>query len=99
MLRFLLPALALLTPLRAQPAAPGVIEGRIVQAATGGALGNVRVSLEGSAREVLTDDAGVHEDGGGDVEEPAETSACQKRRLLILLSQTLGSGSIFFPRP
>ena len=41
----------------------------------------------------------VDEDGGGDVEEPAETSACQKRRLLILLSQTLGSGSIFFPRP
>jgi TonB-dependent receptor len=60
MLRFLLPALALLTPLRAQPAAPGVIEGRIVQAATGGALGNVRVSLEGSAREVLTDDAGAY---------------------------------------
>ena len=60
MLRFLLPVLALLTLLRAQPAAPGVIEGRIVQAATGGALGNVRVSLEGSTREALTDDAGSY---------------------------------------
>ncbi|MEY2879307.1 MAG: hypothetical protein RLZZ15_1687, partial [Verrucomicrobiota bacterium] len=54
-------ALVCLPPsLHAQPAATGVIEGRVFNAATGSALANARVSLDGApataaAREVITD--------------------------------------------
>ena len=55
---------ALLVPLltadslRAQPAT-GAVDGRVFNAATGSALGNARVSLEGSDRMALTDDTGA----------------------------------------
>ena len=45
--------------LRAQ-ATGGVIEGRVFNAATGNALVNVRVVLEGAGREVITDEAGSY---------------------------------------
>ena len=46
--------------LRAQTAPTGVIEGRVFNAATGTALANVRVALEGSGREVITDAGGEY---------------------------------------
>jgi iron complex outermembrane receptor protein len=53
--------LALVFPLAlaAQPAV-GVIEGRVFNAATGSALVNARISLEGSDREVTTDESGSY---------------------------------------
>ena len=56
----ILAMLAALAAARAQPAPLGAIEGRVTHAGTGGALVNVRVSLEGSSREVLTDTAGAY---------------------------------------
>ena len=63
-LTLLLPVVAP-EPLPAQPAparssgnAVGVIEGRVFNAATGSTLANARVTLDGLAREVFTDDAG-----------------------------------------
>ncbi|MBI5768625.1 MAG: TonB-dependent receptor [Verrucomicrobia bacterium] len=61
-------AAALLLPAaRAQSARPepverasGIIEGRVFNAATGNALANARVSLDGSEREVVTDSAGEY---------------------------------------
>ncbi|MBI5688915.1 MAG: TonB-dependent receptor [Verrucomicrobia bacterium] len=53
-----LAASALFAPLGAQSA--GTIEGRIFNAATGTALANVRVMIEGTTREVLTDEAGAY---------------------------------------
>jgi iron complex outermembrane receptor protein len=38
----------------------GVIEGRVFNAATGNALINARVSLEGTGREAITDEAGAY---------------------------------------
>ena len=45
--------------LHAQPAT-GVIEGRVFNAATSSALANARVTLEGTNREVITDEAGSY---------------------------------------
>ena len=39
--------------------ATGTIEGRVFNAATGAALANVRVAVEGSSRDTLTDDGGL----------------------------------------
>ncbi len=50
-------AVLLALPLRSQVAA-GSIEGRVFNAATGSALVNARVALEGAGREVITDEAG-----------------------------------------
>lgn len=66
--RWILPAVsfaALLFPAagRAQSGA-GVIEGRVYNAATGSALVNARVSLEGTARAVITDEAGHYRFAG-----------------------------------
>ena len=58
------------TDVRAQ-AATGVIEGRVFNAATGNALVNARVTVPGSAREVITDEAGEYRIAGvraGDVQ-------------------------------
>jgi hypothetical protein len=56
----LLVILSFLTvPLAAQPAT-GVIEGRVVHAATGRYLVNVRVSVEGTALETFTDEVGAY---------------------------------------
>lgn len=44
----------------AQTAAAGVVEGRVFNAATGTALINARVTLEGSGREVVTDETGSY---------------------------------------
>lgn len=47
---------------RAQPGADGLgtIEGRIFNAATGSAVANARVTVEGTTREVLTDETGAY---------------------------------------
>ncbi len=63
-LRFRLAAIiatliAFVFPLHAQPAT-GVIEGRVFNAATGSALANARVTVEGTGREVITDAAGEY---------------------------------------
>src|SRR5262245_51414231 len=52
-------ALMVLTvlPLQAQSAS-GVVEGRVFNAATGNALVNARVTLEGANRTVITDEGG-----------------------------------------
>ena len=51
--------IALVFPLAAlAQSAAGVIEGRVYNAATGSALVNARVTLEGAGREVITDEAG-----------------------------------------
>ena len=51
--------IALVLPLAAlAQSAAGVIEGRVYNAATGSALVNARVTLEGAGREVITDEAG-----------------------------------------
>src|ERR1044071_8323883 len=61
--------LALLTALPALPgsaqtaAAPGVVVGQISNATTGANLQGVRVSVEGTNREVLTDRQGFYEIG------------------------------------
>ena len=49
---------ALLPALVSGQAPGGIIEGRVFNAATGAALANARIILEGSAQEVLTDAAG-----------------------------------------
>ncbi|MCX6951046.1 MAG: carboxypeptidase-like regulatory domain-containing protein, partial [Verrucomicrobia bacterium] len=55
-------ALALLcaTSLRAQTTATGAVEGRVFNAATGNALVNAQVSVEGSGRSVVTDEGGTY---------------------------------------
>ncbi len=53
-----------LSPAFAQPTTGGVIEGRVFNAATGLALGNARVVIEGTGREILTDAAGLYLVGG-----------------------------------
>lgn len=59
-LAVLLPLALLLAPgLRAQNAT-GTVEGRVFNAATGNALTNARVTLEGTAREVITDESGSY---------------------------------------
>jgi len=61
---FLLFAASLCIPAaRAQPA-PGVIEGQVFNAASGNALVNARVALEGTGRVVLTDEAGTYRFAG-----------------------------------
>ena len=57
--RWLGPLLLLTAPLSAQPAT-GTIEGRVVHAATGRYLGNVRVTVEGTALETFTDELGAY---------------------------------------
>jgi len=47
------------TPARSSGNAVGVIEGRVFNAATGSTLANARVTVDGSAREAFTDDAGA----------------------------------------
>lgn len=54
---FSVAALGLPAALTAQPAA-GVISGRVFNAASGSALVNARVALEGTAREAITDESG-----------------------------------------
>lgn len=55
----LVAALSLLSlPLSAQTAT-GIIEGRVFNAANGNALANARVTLEGTTREEITDEAGL----------------------------------------
>ncbi|MBM3854233.1 MAG: carboxypeptidase-like regulatory domain-containing protein, partial [Verrucomicrobia bacterium] len=49
--------------IRAQSAS-GVIEGRVYNAATGTALVNARVTLEGTSRTVITDEAGAYRFAG-----------------------------------
>ena len=44
----------------AQSPATGTIEGRVFNAATGNSLVNARVSLEGTTREVITDESGSY---------------------------------------
>jgi iron complex outermembrane receptor protein len=55
--------LAVPTFIQAQPAT-GSIEGRVFNAATGNALINARVILEGTGREVITDESGSYRFGG-----------------------------------
>jgi hypothetical protein len=54
----LVAALAAASPVQAQGA--GTIEGRVFNAATGNALANARIALQGTTREVLTDEAGAY---------------------------------------
>ncbi len=56
---FVFLAALLSAAVRAQPAT-GVIEGRVFNAATGTALVNARVSLEGTARTMITDETGAY---------------------------------------
>jgi TonB-dependent receptor len=53
-------ATALVLPAARAQSATGVIEGRVFNTATGNALANARVSLEGAAREIITDAAGEY---------------------------------------
>ena len=52
--------LLIVPPAIAQPTVPatGVVEGRVFNTATGSALANARVALEGTGREVVTDASG-----------------------------------------
>jgi iron complex outermembrane receptor protein len=62
-LRFVLFILSLCGALHraaAQTAATGSVDGRVFNAATGSALRNARVTIEGSDREALTDDFGAY---------------------------------------
>lgn len=62
-----LPAALALVPLSVfaqTSAATGAIEGRVFNAASGNALVNARVILEGSGREAITDDAGLYRFSG-----------------------------------
>src|SRR3954462_7418095 len=64
--RFLFPIVALLAVLAAFFASPrlrgqtagGTVEGRVFNAATGSALINARVTVEGTGREAITDEGG-----------------------------------------
>jgi iron complex outermembrane receptor protein len=60
---FVFLAAVLAAAVRAQPAT-GVIEGRVYNAATGTALVNARVSLEGTARSMITDETGTYRFAG-----------------------------------
>jgi len=65
-LRFIATATALVAfvlPLHAQ-SATGAIEGRVYNAATGNALVNARLALEGTGREVVTDEGGAYRFAG-----------------------------------
>src|SRR5262245_1401161 len=62
----LLPVLLCLTApmsLHAQSAS-GVIEGRVFSAASGGALVNARITLDGTGREIITDESGSYRFAG-----------------------------------
>jgi TonB-dependent receptor len=53
----------ILSPLSAQ-SPTATIEGRVFNAATGSALRNARIAVDGTARETLTDDTGAYRLGG-----------------------------------
>ncbi len=59
-----LAVLSLLHATAAAQSATGVIEGRVFNAATGSALANARVSVEGSSREAITDAGGEYRFAG-----------------------------------